>query len=69
MKISPKNKEHFKELIPFAKEIIKICKDNKIKTVIYGSFAHFYHTKDKNMKVNDIDILIQKRILRKSLKS
>ena len=57
----PKNKQHFKELIPFAKQIINICKNNKITPVIYGSFAHFYHTKDKNMKVNDIDILIQKK--------
>ncbi|MFH1607926.1 MAG: hypothetical protein ABIA78_02235 [archaeon] len=57
--IYPKNKELFKELILFAKKIIKICKDNKITPVIYGSFAHFYHTKDENMKVNDIDILVR----------
>jgi predicted nucleotidyltransferase len=59
--IYPKNKEHFKELIPFAKKIIKILQKNKINVVIYGSFSHFYHTKDKEMKVNDIDLLINKK--------
>ena len=68
MKIYPKNKEHFKKLIPFAKEIISICNNNKIIPVIYGSFSHFYHTKDENMKVNDIDILIKKRYFPKICK-
>lgn len=56
--ILPKNKEHFKKLIPFAQKIIRICEGIEIQTVVYGSFAHFYHTKDKNMNVNDIDIMI-----------
>tara|TARA_Y100000310_G_scaffold322941_1_gene382682 strand:- start:3163 stop:3669 length:507 start_codon:yes stop_codon:yes gene_type:complete len=64
----PKNKEHFKELIPFAKRIIRICKDNKIRPIIYGSYAHFVHTGDENMKVNDIDILIQKKNFPKIVK-
>ena len=46
--IYPKNKEHFKKLIPFAQKIIKLCKDNRVEPIIYGSFAHFYHTKDGN---------------------
>ena len=57
----PKNKEHFKKLIPFAKKIIQLCKQVKINPVIYGSFAHFYHTKDKGMNVNDIDLWIAKK--------
>jgi GrpB-like predicted nucleotidyltransferase (UPF0157 family) len=56
--IYPSNKAHFKKLIPFAQKIIKICQENGIEPVIYGSFAHFYHTKDTKMKVNDIDLLI-----------
>jgi|TARA_B100000315_G_scaffold210786_1_gene207258 predicted nucleotidyltransferase len=64
----PKNKEHFKKLIPFAKRIIKICKDNKIRPIIYGSYAHFVHTNDSSMKVNDIDILIQKKNFPKIVK-
>ena len=63
--IYPKNKELFKELIPFAKKIISICEYNKIPAVVYGSFAHFYHTKDQNMKVNDLDILIPKKAFKK----
>lgn len=56
--IYPKNKEHFKKLIPFAQKIISICKEAGADPIIYGSFAHFYHTKDKTMKVNDIDLMI-----------
>ena len=63
----PKNKEYFKKLILFAKRIIIICKENKIQPVIYGSFSHFYHTKDKNMKVNDIDIIIPKKKFSKAV--
>ncbi len=53
--ITPKNKQLFKKLIPFAQKIIKLLQKNKIPLVIYGSFAHFYHTKDKNMKINDME--------------
>jgi len=66
--IYPKNKQYFKELIPFTKQILLICKTNKISTVIYGSFAHFYHTKDEGMKVNDIDIIIPREGLKKLIK-
>lgn len=57
----PKNKEYFKKLIPFTKNILTICKTNKIPIIIYGSYSHFYHTKDENMNVNDIDIIISKK--------
>jgi len=59
--IHPKNKEHFEKLIPFAQEVISLCKENKIKPIIYGSFAHFYYTKDNSLNVNDIDLLIPKK--------
>ncbi len=68
IKIYPKNKEYFKKLIPFAKKIISICKDNKIQPVIYGGFAHFFYTKDENMEVNDIDIIIPKKSFPKILR-
>lgn len=64
-KLHPANKSHFKKLIPFAQKIIKVCKENKIEPIIYGSFAHFYHTRDDRMKVNDIDLLIPKKDLQK----
>lgn len=66
--IYPKNKEHFKKMIPFTQKILKICKDNGIETVIYGSFSHFYHTKDRKMKVNDIDILVRGKNLDRLVK-
>jgi len=65
--IYPKNKEFFKKEIPFAKKILKLCNENKIPTVIYGSFAHFHHTKDIDMKVNDIDIIIPKKYFPKAV--
>lgn len=74
--IYPKNKSYFKKLIPFAKKIILICKDNKINPIIYGSYAHFYYTKDRGMDVNDIDMIIPKKdfpkikkLLRKGIKA
>jgi hypothetical protein len=68
IRIYPKNKEYFKKLIPFAKKIISICQDNKIQPVVYGGFAHFFYTKDKNMEVNDIDIIIPKKDFPKIIK-
>ena len=59
--IYPKNKEHFKKLIPFAQKIFLLLKKNRIKSVIYSSYAVFYHTKDSSLKVNDIDVLIEKK--------
>jgi len=63
MKIYPANKEHFKKLIPFAKRIMSICQDAGASPVIYGSFAQFYHTKDENMEVNDLDVIFPKKDL------
>lgn len=59
--VYPKNKAHFRKLIPFAQKIIQLCKENDIEPVIYGSFAHFYYTKDTTLDINDIDLLIPKK--------
>jgi len=66
--IYPANKKYFTKLIPFVKRIIIICKENKIEPLIYGSFAHFFYTRDKNMKVNDIDLIIPKKDFPKIVK-
>lgn len=63
----PKNKEYFKRLVSFSKKIISILQENKIKPVIYGSFAHFYYTKDEGMKINDIDLMVHKKDLPKTV--
>ena len=67
-KIYPANKKHFEKLIPFAQEVISLCNENKINPIIYGSFAHFYYTKDKSLNVNDIDFLILKKEFPKILR-
>ena len=68
MKIYPANKEHFKKLIPFAKRIMSICQDAGASPVIYGSFAHFYHTKDESIEVNDLDVIFPKKDLKNLIK-
>jgi hypothetical protein len=65
----PKNFQHFKKLIPFTKEIIQICNENNIDPVIYGSYAHFYHTEDKSLNVNDIDMILSKKYFPKIAKA
>jgi predicted nucleotidyltransferase len=65
----PKNKEHFKKLIPLVKKIIRSLRENKINPIIYGSFAHFYHTKDEKMSVNDIDLLVQEKYISNALEA
>jgi len=57
--IFPKNKKHLDKLIPLAQRIIITCREAGTDPVVYGSFAHFIHTKDKNMKINDIDLLVK----------
>lgn len=69
LEIYPKNKEHFKKLVPFAKNIIAICKDAGTNPIIYGSFAHFHHTQDKSMDVHDIDLLLPKKDFPKIFKA
>ena len=61
IKLYPKNEKFFKKLIPFAKKIISICQDARVNPVIYGSFAQLYHTKDENIKINDIDLWIPEK--------
>ncbi len=65
--IYPKNKEHFKKLISLAKKVIIALRKNKIRPIIYGSFAHFYYTKDEKMSVNDIDLLVQEKFISSAL--
>jgi hypothetical protein len=63
--IFPKNKVHFMKLVSFARKIIEICNKCKANPTIYGSFVHFYHTKDQKLRVNDIDLLVQPKYLSK----
>jgi len=63
--IYPKNKKKFLKLLDFADEILKICKKFKIIPMVYGSLAVFIYTKNKNLKINDIDFLIRENDIKK----
>lgn len=58
LNILPKNKDKFIRLLEFDKEILGICDDLNISPVLNAGFAVFVYTKNKDMKVNDIDMLI-----------
>lgn len=58
---SPRNKKHFSKLVNFASKIIKLCKKAKITPILYGSAAHFIHTQDTSVKINDIDLWIREK--------
>lgn len=65
LEIFPSNKKQFIRLSEFLKEILKICDEQKIRPIIYGSLAVLAYTKNKNMKVNDIDMLVKEKDLAK----
>lgn len=56
--IYPKNKKRLLRLIEFSKEILAILKKLKINPMVSGSLAYFIYTRDKNIKLHDIDFLI-----------
>lgn len=49
---------YHKELLAFGKSIIKICNSINITPIVYGGLAYFYHTNDKKVVVNDLDLLV-----------
>lgn len=66
------NKVHLTKLKKFGKQLINICEKAKIKPILYGSYMIFYYTKDKSMRVNDLDFYIKEKDfskLRKSLEN
>src|SRR3989344_783686 len=65
----PKNKKQFLELKIFASEILEICDKIKVKPILYGSFMIFQYTKNKNLKVNDIDFYIREKDFEKLSKA
>ena len=57
----PKNKEVFVRLLAFLKEILEICGSLGIEPVLNASLAVFVYTKNAEMSVNDIDLLIPEK--------
>ena len=55
----PQNKESFKAVITFGKEVLAVLKKVGVQEIIvYGSLAYFAHTEDESLPVNDIDFLL-----------
>lgn len=54
----PKNRGKFLKLIEFLKQLIEVCNELGIKPVLNASLAVFVYTKNTEMDVNDIDLLI-----------
>jgi hypothetical protein len=58
LQVFPRNKDSFQELIRFGKIVLDICKELKVDPITYGGLAYFYYTKDMNIPVRDLDILV-----------
>ena len=54
----PRNKEYFSKLLSFSKELFKIFNKLKIKPIVYGSVSYAFYTKDQNIEIHDIDLLV-----------
>jgi hypothetical protein len=61
----PANKKHFIRLTEFCMEIIDVCKEAGIAPIAYGSMAFFGYTRDKNVVIHDIDLLVPEKSLAK----
>lgn len=68
LKTYPKNKNKFIRLKRFCRIIIGLCDDLGIKPIAYGSLVYFVYLKNKNIKVNDIDLLVSEEDLEKLAK-
>ena len=68
IKIYPKNKKHFIELLHFSKEILDLYKKIKIIPIAYGGLVFFAYVKDKKIIVNDLDFLVPESSFKKIIK-
>lgn len=55
----------FEKLKKFAKLILDILHSLNCKPILWGSLAFLGYTGDKKFNVNDVDLLVPKRILKK----
>ncbi|MCA9893428.1 MAG: hypothetical protein KC615_10620 [Anaerolineae bacterium] len=54
----PQNREHFARLLAFGQDVLDVCSDLKIMPILNASLAVFAYTQNREMVVNDIDMLI-----------
>jgi hypothetical protein len=52
----PRNREHFLQLLAFAKVVVDISKEIGVEPVASGSLALFAYTNNLDLSVNDIDL-------------
>lgn len=57
----PQNKEYFENLLSFYEILFKLCENLKIKPIVYGSLAYAFYTQDKEISINDIDLLVEEK--------
>ncbi len=65
---SPYNKIHFQKLKTFGKKILKICKENRVNPILYGSYMLFYYTRENTLKINDLDFYVKEKDFVKLIK-
>ncbi len=56
--IQPINQKYFNELLFWGNEVDKLCRQNNIQPIVYGSLAYIFYTHDKGVAINDIDFLV-----------
>jgi len=65
----PKNREKFIRLIEFFKRILRICNKIDISPVLVGSFAVFVYTRNREINVNDVDLICSEVDFQKIVKT
>jgi hypothetical protein len=52
----PQNRGHFSRLLAFYRELTPVCDGLRITPLLTGSVAVFGYTRDRTLRVNDIDL-------------
>lgn len=53
---TPKNEDHFRRLMAFARDVLAVCNDVGVAPFLDGSLAVFAYTQDAGMDVHDVDL-------------
>jgi len=56
--VQPANSDSFHELLAFAGEILKLCRELSVVPIVYGGLAYLYYTEDESISVRDLDLLV-----------
>jgi len=59
----PRNKDFYLKLIALGQECLKICEGLNIHPIIHGSVAYMFYTKDNDIEVHDLDLLIPESVM------